>query len=179
MSDNSSGFAVTDRFDAESMAAFMRQPALYWPTQDALAPPPEEVDFVGRMHTPSVWTYAATLRGQIIGYVQFAARTSVMSEITVGFHPQCRGRIAKVIVQHAIGLAFRDLGVLKIIACIATDNRAARYGVARLGFCEEARLHNAITRPITERNQSPLRDIVIYSLARAPASASNGSARHG
>lgn len=171
------GFNVTDRFDAESMAAFMRQPALYWPTRDALAPEPEQVDFVGQMQTPSVWTYAATLNNHIVGYVQFSARTSVMSELTVGFHPQCRGQIAKALTRHCIGLAFRDLGVLKVIACIAADNRAARYGVRQLGFEEEARLHSAIVRPMTERNASPLRDIIIYSLARPIAS--NGSTQHG
>lgn len=158
------GFAVTDRFDAEAMQVFMRQPELYWPTQDALAPQPETVDFTERMLSPSVWTYAVTLSGHICGYVQFVARTSVMSELTVGFHPQCRGKIAKIVVAHAIGLAFRDLGVLKIIACIPADNKPAIYGVRVLGFKEEARLRDAIVRPITERNSSPLRDILIYSL---------------
>lgn len=171
------GFDVTDRFDAQAMQAFMRQPALYWPVRDALAPQPEQVDFVGHMLEPTVWTLAGTLNGHIIGYVQFVARTSVMSELTVGFHPQCRGRIAKALTQYAIGLAFRDHGLLKLIACIPADNRAAQFGARLLGFKEEARLREAIVRPMTERDPTPLRDIIIYSLRRGAPS--NGSAPHG
>jgi ribosomal protein S18 acetylase RimI-like enzyme len=165
------GFNVTDRFDADAMQSFMRQPGMYWPTQDALAPQPDEINFVERMLSPSVWTYAATLGGHICGYVQFVARTSVMSEITAGFHPQCRGRIAKAIAAHAIGLAFRDLGVVKIIACVPADNRPARMVVRLLGFDEEARLHDAIVRPMTDKFTTPLRDIIIYSLTRPRRSA--------
>ena len=175
MSD--AGFGMTDRFDPHVMQTFMRQPALYWPVRDALSVPPEQMNFVEHMMEPSVWTLAGTLGGHIIGYVQFTARTSVMSEITVGFHPQCRGRIAKALTAHAIGLLFRDHGVLKIIACVPADNRAARWGACALGFKEEARLRNAIVRPVTVHYTTPLRDIIIFSLTRSIPS--NRSTTHG
>lgn len=175
MSDATDGFNVTDRFDPTAMQAFMRQPELYWPVRDALSPQPEAVDFVAHMLEPTVWTLAGTLRGHIVGYVQFTARTSVMVEMTVGFHPQFRGRIAKAIVQHAIGLTFRDRGVLKIIACVAADNRAARLGTSLLGFHEEARLRRAIVRPVDERGNF-VQDIIIYSLDRASLADTKGSA---
>lgn len=168
------GFNVTDRFAPLDMQAFMRQPELYWPVRDALSPQPENVDFVSQMLEPTVWTLAGTLRGHIIGYVQFCARTTVMVELTVGFHPQFRGKIAKAIVQHAIGLTFRDRGVLKIIACVPTDNRAAIYGTRQLGFHEEARLCRAIVRP-RDASGNILQDIIIFSLERG-LTTTNGSA---
>jgi RimJ/RimL family protein N-acetyltransferase len=174
MSEGTDGFAVTDRFDPLAMQAFMRQPELYWPVRDALSPQPEQVDFVAHMLEPTVWTLAGTLRGHIVGYVQFVARTTVMVELTAGFHPQFRGRIAKAIVQYAIGLTFRDRGVLKIIALVPADNRAARYGTALLGFHEEARLRRAIVRP-PDSAGGVLQDIIIYSLDRG-ISHTNGRA---
>src|SRR5690242_7680752 len=127
-------FAVTDQFNALAMQEFMRQPELYWPTRDALSPPPETVDFVGHMADPTVWTLAGMMRDHIVGYVQFVKRTTIMAEITVAFHPQYRGAIAKAMTQYAIGLAFDpERAIMKLIAEIPADNRAARLGAGALG----------------------------------------------
>jgi hypothetical protein len=173
MSDNA-GFVMTEQFNPNAMQEFMRRPELYWPVRDALSPQPETVDFITHMQNPSVWTLAATLEDMIIGYVQFVARTTVMVEITVAFHPQCRGKIAKAFTQHAIGMLFRDRTVTKVIACIPADNRAARWGACAIGFREEARLLQAMVRPPI--NTHILQDIIIFNLSRDTITTTNGSA---
>jgi RimJ/RimL family protein N-acetyltransferase len=111
------------------------------------------------------WTVAATFHGHIIGYVKFVRRTSVMVEMTVGFHPQFRGRVARACVQDAIAQVFRDKGMLKIYAAIPDDNKAALAGIRRLGvgFVQEGRLTRAIVR---EGRNPPLADLLIFGLSR-------------
>lgn len=158
-------FAVTDRFDPEVMQAFMRRPDVYWSAADALMPPPEAMDFVGHMAHPDVYTLAATHGGHVVGYVQFNKRTSIGAEIHVGFHPQYRGIVAKRVVEYAIGLVFRDKGLLKLWAIVASDNRAAVLGAKAIGFTPEGRLRNAIVRDVAAGGP-PLADLIILGLSR-------------
>jgi RimJ/RimL family protein N-acetyltransferase len=156
-------FSVSDRFDPAIMQEFMRRPDVYWDVRDALAPQPESVDFVSHMLHPDVWTVAAKLGEHIVGYIQFNRRTSVMAEMTVAFHPQARGRVARTFVQIALQVAFTEKGLLKVLACIPDDNRAAIYGVRHLGFTPEGRLRNAIVR---KGRTPPLADLLLFGLSR-------------
>lgn len=158
-------FAVTDRFDAEAMQAFMRRPDVYWSSGDALMPPPEAMNFVEHMAHPDVYTLAATHAGHVVGYVQFNRRTSIGAEIHVGFHPQYRGFVAKRVIEYAIGLVFRDKGLLKLWATVPSDNRAAVLGAKAIGFVVEGRIRNAIVRDVGGGGP-PLADLIILGLSR-------------
>lgn len=158
-------FGMTEQFDPVDMQEVMRSVDIYWAARDALSPPPEAVNFIDHLLHPDTWTLAATLGPAIIGYVQFIKRTSVMAEMGVGFRPQFRGKIAKAMTQYAIGQAFTQKGLLKIIAIISADNRPSRYGVSLLGFRQEGRISNAIVRDIKEGGP-PLCDLLVYGLSR-------------
>lgn len=153
----------TDRFDPEAMQAFMRSPDIYWQTRDSMSPPPENVDYVSHLLHPDVWTVAAMLGPHIVGYVLFNRRTTVMAELTVGFHPSARGVIAREFIRTAIAVAFAEKGVLKVLAAIPDDNRAAIYGARHLGFTLEGRLRNAIVRA---KRRPPLADLLLFGLSR-------------
>ena len=141
----------------------MRRPDIYWPTSDSMAPPPEAMDFVEHMLKPFTWTVAAMWAGEIIGYVQLLQRTSIMAELTTAFHPQARGRIAKTFVEHTIGRAFAERGLLKLMAVIPSDNRRAIVSAYVLHFKLEGRLTGAIIR------DGGVRDLLIFGLSRGPA----------
>lgn len=157
-------FEATDRFQPEAMQQFMRRPDIYWSGTDALAPPPESVDFVAHMLHPDTWITAALFNGHIIGYVQFLRRTSICAEIHVGFHPQCRGKVARGFVQDAIFKAFKTKGLLKLLAVIPSDNRPAILGARHIGFVQEGRLTRAIVRQ--NDGGTPLRDLIILGLSK-------------
>lgn len=173
------GFHPTENFAVADMASFMRQPELYWPTTDALAPQPADMRLEEYLTSQWVWTLACCYNNNIIGYVQLNTKTSIGAEFHTGFHPNCRGRIAKVFVEYAITRAFTDKGLLKLWALIASDNRPAILGAKSVGFVPEGRLTKAIMRSpsiagrrFPERwSQTPgLRDIVILGLTKETVS---------
>lgn len=155
---------VVEAFDPQAMQAFRRRADVYWEANDALAPPPENVDIISHMLHPDVWTVAGVLAGHIFGYVEFIRRTSVGAELHVGFHPQFRGVIARAVVRLAIHRAFAEKGLVKLWAPIASDNKAALFGARHLGFREEGRLTRAIVRKVNDRGE--LRDLVLMGLSR-------------
>lgn len=155
---------VTGHFDVEAMQRFMRLPDIYWPAQDALAPPPEAVNFAEYMTLPTVRTVAARYGEHIVGFVQVTQRTSIGGELHCAFHPQARGMIARAVVQHAVALAFTQWGYLKLWSPIASNNRPALYGARHLGFREEGRLVRAIARGESQWGPAGLYDLVIMTL---------------
>lgn len=172
-------FAATDRFDPFEMQSLMQMPEIYWQASDALAPQPEEMDFVGHMAHPHTWTLAATYDAHIIGYVQFVRRTSIGAEIHTGFHPQFRGNaIPKKMCEYAIGQAFIEKQLHKLWAIIASDNVGAVRLARTIGFEHEGRIKGAIvrapemlsdrTREFVERrsNSTPFRDLLILGLSK-------------
>lgn len=158
------GLEVTDRFDPAAMQEFMRRDDVYWPSVDALSPSPEHMDFIPHILHQDTWIAAATYGGHIIGYVKFVRQTGVGAELHAAFHPKFRGRVAKAVTMHAIGLAFRDKGLLKLWALVPADNRPAAYGCRAIGFRLEGRLTNAIVRKVSAG--PPLRDILIFGLSK-------------
>lgn len=156
----SGDFIPTDRFDAEAMQAVMRHPDVFWPSADALSSPPEAIDFVAHLAHPDTWTVAGTYKGHIFGFVRFVRRTSVMAEIHVGFLPGFRGRIAKAVIEWAIGAAFRYKGLRVLLAIIPSDNRAALSLARHIGFKDEGRLRAAVVR------KNGLRDIVLLTFSK-------------
>lgn len=159
-------FDVTDRFEPLAMQAFMRRPDIYWPATDALAPPPEAMDFVGHMAHNDTYTMGCTFNGHIVGYVQFVRRTAIGSEIHCGFHPQFRGKIAKHFVQHCIAYVFKNKGLLKLWAPIPSDNKAALMMARMVGARQEGRLTRAIVRSSENHDGPPLCDLVIMALSK-------------
>lgn len=159
---------VVEAFDPQAMQALRRRPDIYWSENDALAPPPENVDIVSHMLHPDVWTLAGVLGGHIFGYVEFIRRTSIGAEIHCGFHPQFRGAIARAVGMYAINRAFTTKGLVKLWAPIPSDNRAALFAARHMGFREEGRLTRAIVRHI-EDGGPPLRDLVLMALSRENA----------
>lgn len=159
-------FNVTDRFDPHAMQEFMRQPAIYWPGTDAMAPDPGSIDFVGYMCQSHIWTLAATHGPYIVGYVYFDVRTSIGAELHVGFHPQYRGTLAREVVRFALAKAFAEKGLLKVWAPIPSDNKPALYGARHLGFRCEGRLRNAIVRTGLTGDGPPLADLVLMSISK-------------
>src|SRR5689334_9877062 len=93
MSESGPQITATDVFDPQAMQALRRRPDIYWPSADALSPPPDNVDFISHMLHPDVWTVAGTLGGHIFGFCEFNRRTSIGAEFHCGFHPQFRGVI--------------------------------------------------------------------------------------
>lgn len=140
------GFHATETFDAGSMAAFIRQPSIYWAVSDAAAPPPEVLDIESHLAHPHTRTLACCLGDVIIGYIQFILRTSVCAEMIVGFHPNFRGKVAKAFCQYAIGQAFAEKGLLKLYVSIPSDNRRALVMARSCGFRPEGRLTRAVIR---------------------------------
>lgn len=159
-------FGATEHFNLEAMQDFMRVPEIYWSATDALAPPPEAMDFVSHMAHPDTSTIAITYGQFIIGYVQFIRRTSVGAEIHVGFHPNFRGGIAKAAIQYAIGVAFSEKGMVKLWAIIPSDNRPAILGAKAVGFSPEGRLRQAIMRGGSHFGEAGLKDLVLLGLSR-------------
>lgn len=159
-------FDVTEQFDPRAMQEFMRRPDIYWSASDALAPPPEAMDFVAQMLHPDVWTIAATANGLICGYVLFNKRTSIGAEIHTGFHPQFRGKFAKTVIEWAIQRAFKEKGLVKVWAIIPSDNQAAVWGCRSMGFVFEGRLRNAIVRRPETDGGPPLRDLLLFGRER-------------
>lgn len=158
---------VTDRFEPGAMQAFRRRSDLFWEGADALSPPPESLDFISHMMHPDVWTVAGMLSGHIFGFVEFNKRTSIGAEIHTGFHPQFRGRIAKAVGLYAIGLAFKERGLLKIWAPIPSDHKAALMAARLLGFKQEGRLTRAIVRrAVAVDGAPPLADLVLMALSK-------------
>lgn len=167
MSDTQPQIAVTDRFEPEAMQAFRRRSDLFWEGADALSPPPESLDFIAHMLHPDVWTVAGVIAGHIFGFVEFNKRTSIGAEIHVGFHPQFRGRIARAVTLYAIGLAFKERGLLKLWAPIPSDHKAALMAARLIGFRQEGRLTRAIVRrAVAVDGSPPLADLVLMSLSK-------------
>lgn len=167
-------FYPSDSYSVPAMAAFMRRPDIYQSASDALAPAPEQMGFEEHLVNPHTWTLGAMFRGEIIGYVQFIQRTSIGGEIHTGFHPQCRGRIAKAFIQYAIAQAWATKGFLKLWALIPGDNRPALVLARTIGFHEEGRLTKAICRAERSYGRGPhrrtyaagLQDIVILTVEK-------------
>jgi RimJ/RimL family protein N-acetyltransferase len=169
------GFQAIENFDISSMAAFMRQPEIYWSASDAGAPPPEAMQIEAHLAHSHTWTLACCYADTIIGYVQLVQRTTIAAEIHTGFHANFRGIIAKRFIQYAIGRAFTDRALLKLWAIIPSDNRAAVRLARQLGFEHEGRLVKAIVRgwqpdDVTRTRMSVvapgLYDLVILGLRR-------------
>ena len=157
-----SRFAPVDNFDHAVMADFMRNPAIYWATTDALAPEPELIDFESFMAQPDAWTIAATYDKWIIGYIYVLRKTSVGAEFHCGFHPNFRGKIAKAFCDHTIQRCFKEKGFRKLWTLIPSDNRPAIILARACGFQPEGRLAGAIMRgPSRWYPQAGLRDLVI------------------
>ena len=179
-------FSATDQFDPMEMSLFMRRPDIYWPTSYSMAPPPEAMDFVEHMLKPFTWTVAAMWAGEIIGYVQLLQRTSIMAEVTVSFHPQARGRIARTFFEYTMGRAFTERGLLKLTASIPSDNRRAIIAAYVMHFKLEGRLTGAIVRDcgicdlllfgLNRDNVSPLSSVLNGS---DHGSSNSPSPRHG
>lgn len=140
------GFHATETFDVTAMAAFMRQPEIYWAVSDAAAAPPELLDIESHLAHTHTWTLACCLHDTIIGSISLILRTSICAEIVVGFHPNFRGRVALNFIRYAIGRAFTDKGLLKLYATVPSDNRRALRMAGILGFQREGRLTKAIVR---------------------------------
>lgn len=141
----------------------MRRPEIYWAVSDAMSPAPEQMDFIGHLLSPYVWTVAALWQQNIIGYVLFEQRTSVGALIHVAFHPEARGKVARTFTLHAIGRAFSERGLLKLWAFIPTDNKRALVGAKHIGFHEEGRLTRTIMR------ESGLLDLIVLGLEKGDA----------
>lgn len=156
-------FSATDSFDPYEMQAFMKRPEIYWATSDSMAPPPEAMDFIGHLRSTYTWTIAAQWDGTIIGYVQFVQRTSVLAELHVAFHPQARGRVARTFTEHAIGRAFTERGLLKLLAIVPSDNRRAVMAAHIMHFRLEGRVSRAIMR------EGGLRDLLLFGLEKSNA----------
>lgn len=153
-------FSATDQFDPYKMQAFCRRPEIYWAINDAMSPQPEAMDFISHLMSQYTWTVAAQWDGEIIGYVQFVQRTSVAAEMTVGFHPQARGRVARTFTEYAIGRAFTERGLLKLCAVIPADNRRAIVAAYVMHFRLEGRLRNSVVR------DGGLQDLLVFGLER-------------
>lgn len=156
-------FSATDSFDPHEMQAFCRRPDIYWAINDAMSPPPEAMDFISHLLSPYTWTVAAQWNGEIIGYVQFVQRTSVGAELTVAFHPQARGRVARTFTEYAIGRAFTERGLLKLWAIVPADNRRAIVAAYVMHFRLEGRLRNSVMR------EGGLRDLLMFGLEKGSA----------
>jgi RimJ/RimL family protein N-acetyltransferase len=154
-------FTASDQFDPMQMQEFMRRPEVYWALNDAMAPPPEAMDFAEHLMNPTVWTVAALWDQHIIGYVQLCQRTSIGAEMTVAFHPQARGRVARTFTEYAIGRAFTERGLLKLWAIIPSDNRRAIMAAYIMHFKLEGRLLRGIMR------EGGPRDLLILGLDRS------------
>lgn len=161
MIETRAGFWPADQFPVDQMVAFMRRPDVYWPLNDGLSPPPEVVQFEEHLLNPKVLTIGCMYGQTVVGFVQFQARTSVGAEMTAGFHPQARGKIAKTFCQYAIQRMWTG-SFLSIWALVPSDNQGARVGCRSLGFEEEGRLRQAIAR----LEPPSIRDIIIYGLHR-------------
>ena len=159
-------FNATDVFDPRAMQDFMRRPDIYWSASDALAPPPESMDFISYMLHPDIWTVAVTANGLICGYVLFNKRTSIGAEIHTGFHPQFRGKFAKTMIEFAIQRSFKEKGLVKLWAIVPSDNRATVWLARSMEFRFEGRLRNAIVRRPETEGGPPLRDLLIFGRER-------------
>jgi len=164
------GFYPTEEFDIQEMGSFMRRADIYGPLTDALAPPPESVNFEDYIIQPTTYTMAAMYGPHIVGYCMLVVRTGVAAEMQAGFHPQARGIVAKTFVSYCIAQAWKTKGLLAIWAFIAADNRPARQMAYALGFREEGRLRQSITRAPQDyggRHRMPgVYDLVCYATHR-------------
>jgi RimJ/RimL family protein N-acetyltransferase len=146
MVDQPIGFHATESFDIGSMAAFMRQPEIYWAVSDAAAAPPEMLDIESYLSHTHTWTLACCYGETIIGGISFVLRTTICAEAIIGFHPNFRGKVAFQFCRYAIGRAFTDKGLLKLYVSIPSDNKRAIMMAGALGFGREGRLTKAIVR---------------------------------
>jgi len=157
------GFYPSELFNVEVMARFMRAPDIYHAASDALAPPPENMNFESFLLQPHIFTVAAMYDNNICGYVYVMQRTSIGGELHCGFHTAARGKIAKTFIEYAIHRAY-ELGFLKLWAMIPTDNRPAILLAKALNFTPEGRITKAMMR------KDGVRDVLILSLDRPPRS---------
>jgi RimJ/RimL family protein N-acetyltransferase len=154
-------FQISERHDREATAAFMALPEIYWATHDRLAPQPEAVDWQHELSLPSVATFTATFKGNVIGYVQFTRRTSIGVEIHVAFRENFRGKVAKVMTLAAMATMFRDRGVLKVWGVVPADNRLAQLAAYHVGM----KLEGTLTRAIV-REEGGVRDLLIFGITK-------------
>lgn len=159
-------FTITDRFDPVAMQEFMRRPDMYWPATDALAPPPDSIDFIAHLLHSDTYTLACCVLDHLVGYVKFVKRTSISAEIHVAFLPQLSGQAKKAFGQAAVGRAFSDLGLINLWATIPSDQRGLIWVAKQIGFVEVGRLPKGIVRPLQPGGADPRRDIVILNLSR-------------
>lgn len=155
--------AITDRWTAGSVnriCEFMRIPELYWSVNDRLYPQPDERDLESWIRQPDVSTFVASWDHTIIGYVQFVRRSSVCAEMTVAYAPQWRGNCARTLTLYAMAELFKSRGILKIIAGVPTDNRAALVAARIIGMRKEGQLTKAIVR------EDGLRDLVVFGITK-------------
>lgn len=158
---------ITDRFDPNAMQAFMRRPDMYWPSTDALAPPPEAMDFIAHLLHSDTYTLACCVEDHLAGYVKFVKRTSISAEIHLAFLPQLGGRVKKAFGQAAIAKAFGDLGLVNLWACIPSDLRGLIWVAKQVGFEEIGRFPKGIVRQLQPGGADPRRDLVLLNLSRS------------
>ena len=142
------------------IAAFMREPRIYWAINDHLAMQPESWNIEEYIKHPDVQTYVAAHNDMMIGYVQFVRRTSMCGEMTVAFAPHWRGGIAREMTRYAMAEMFRTGSLLKIFASVPTDNKPAIFAARHIGMKQEGRLTKAIVRA------DGLRDLLIFGVTR-------------
>lgn len=149
-----------DRFPLGDIASFMRHPEIYGAGGDDLTPPAQNVDFEGFITQHNVLTYILPYDRFPVGFVQFVLRNSIMAEMHVGFLPLFRGRVARKAITEALRRVFAEKGVLKVMAQLPSDARAALRLAAVVGFEREGRLRRAILR------NGNLIDLIILGVSR-------------
>jgi|SRR5215831_6754765 len=154
------GFWPSETFDLGAMCAFLRRPDIYGPTNDSMAPPAEHMAFEEHLLKPEVWTLAAMWQSHIVGYVQLNRRTSVAAEVHTGFHPQVAGVVKKAFGAYALAKAWKELGLLTVVAMVPTSHRRARLAARLYGFEVEGQLRKAIV------HDGAVRDVLVYALHR-------------
>jgi RimJ/RimL family protein N-acetyltransferase len=152
-------YNISERYDMQAMCQFMARPEIYWATHDRLFPQPEQVDFTQELYHPQTATFAATFRGQIIGYVQFMRRTSIGAEMHLAFREGFRGKIAKAMTLFALSQIFQR-GMLKVWAGVPSDNRLALLAARHIGMKQEGTLTRAIV------TNEGLRDLHIFAISK-------------
>lgn len=162
-------FHPEEHFDIGEMAAFMRKPEIYGALGDALAPPPENIQFEDYMVLPTTWTIGCFWDTHIIGFIQVVSRTSVSGEIIIGFHEQARGLVAKQFAAWGIEKAWKERGLLCLWTLTPSDNLPARRFARSMGFEQEGRLTRCIARVPKAYGRRPaaspgLYDLILYAL---------------
>lgn len=156
-------YAITDRWtqgSVERICQFMRIPDIYWGVNDRLYPQPEERDLESWLKHPDVATFVCSSDQTIIGYIQFARRSSICVEMTVAFARHWRGYVARGMTLYAMAEMFRKNGILKIFAGVPTDNRGATWAAHHIGMKCEGRLTKSIIR------EDGVRDLLIFGITK-------------